>query len=450
MPKSPKIAIITPVFNLIKSGRAEFIKQNIDSIHNQTYENLEHIIQDGASTDGTLEFLKEYADKGWIKLYSEKDKNVHDAINKAAKKTDAQYLGVLGSDDYYKDNDIIEHIVNNYLQEGSIEYIYGNEEQISPDDGSYIKTWYGNAHNNEFWRGVCFATGTMFFSKKIFEEVGMFDINYAVCSDMKLLMDFKFNDYKCAYCDKIVNVFRYGDGLSSSPYTKMLHTYEFSKICSDLWKNFDETITQEKAEYMIKNNEYSEEFLMKLRNYIIRKNLKSVDYVSFNEYIEGMVSSYQEKKKNFQLASQADMLGIQRIIDCQNNLLISCKDDLKDTINASNMLMINCKDDIKDTINASNTVIINCKDDLKDTINNSSNLLVNCKDDFKNTITEQIDSIKNEVNLLKEEMKKVSETEVNISFYPFKNLPLIKITEEIDSRNYYIFGKIPVFRVWKK
>ena len=319
MPKSPKVAIITPVFNIIKSGRAEFIKQNIESIHNQTYENLEHIIQDGASTDGTLEFLQEYADKGWIKLYSEKDKNVHDAINKAAKKTDAKYLGVLGSDDYYKDNDIIEYIVSNYLQDETVEYIYGNEEQISPDNGTYVKTWYGNAHNNEFWRGVCFATGTMLFSKKIFEEVGMFDINYAVCSDMKLLMDFKFNDYKCAYCDKIVNVFRFGDGLSSSSYTKILHTYEFSKICSDLWKNFDETITQEKAEYMIKHDEYSEEFLIKLRRYIIGLKLKNLNYSDFNNYIENMISSYYDKKDNFNLACQSDMRNMMSAIAALTN-----------------------------------------------------------------------------------------------------------------------------------
>ncbi len=336
MPKSPKVAIITPVFNIIKSGRAEFIKQNIESIHNQTYENLEHIVQDGASTDGTVEFLKEYADKGWIKLYSEKDKNVHDAINKAAKKTDAQYLGVLGSDDYYKDNDIIEYLVNNYLQEEDIKYIYGDEEQISDKNGGYLKTWYGDANKNEFWRGVCFATGTMLFSKEIFEEVGMFNIDYAICADFQLLADFKFNDYKCAYCNRVINVFRYGDGLSSSPVTKMKHTFEFADICCNLWKNFDETMTQEKAEYMVKYDEYSEEFLTKLRRYIIGLKLKNIDYADFNKHIDNMISYYQDKKRNFQLGSQADMQGIQRIIDCQNTLLINCKDDLKNTIIAMN------------------------------------------------------------------------------------------------------------------
>ena len=74
--KNPTVSIITPVFNLIKSGRTEFIKQTIESVHNQTYNKyIEHIVQDGNSNDGTLELLKEYEDKGWIKVYSEKDKN---------------------------------------------------------------------------------------------------------------------------------------------------------------------------------------------------------------------------------------------------------------------------------------------------------------------------------------------------------------------------------------
>ena len=404
MPQKPKIAVVTPVFNLVKAGRADFIKQCIESVHNQTYKNIEHIIQDGASTDGTLDILQEYADKGWIKLYSEKDVNINDAINKASMKTDAKYINILGGDDYYKDNDIVEYIVSNYLQDGTVDYVYGDEEQISEEDSSYLKTWYGYTNKNEFWRGCGFATGTMFFSKKIFEKEGMFDVNLPICADFDIIMKFKFNDYKCAYCERVVNVFRYGGGLSSSSVNKMNHTYEFAQICYNLWKKFDDTITPEKAEYMIKYDEYPEEFLMKLRRYIIGLKLKGVDYNSFNGHIENMISYYYDKKRNKRLAYQA---GEQQ--------------DISGTLQ-------NIQNEIKS---------------LKENFNTSNDNIVSCKDDLKNTILE----LKNIIEELKEKNSKCIET--TISFYPFRRLPLIKIVEEIACKKYYVLGIIPILRIWK-
>ena len=297
MQRTPKIAIITPVYNIIKSGRTEFIKQNIESIYNQTYKNVEHILQDGDSDDGTLNLLREYADKGWITLYSEKDTSVHDAINKAVSKTDADFIGILGSDDYYKDSDILEYIVSTYLQDETIDYVYGDEEHISVTDGSYIDTWYGNAHENEFWRGVCYATEAIIFSKKIFTEVGMFDLNYPIVADLKLQMQFKFKDYKPVYCGRVINVFRQGAGLSSNNDTLFYHTNEFAEICSKLWQKLDATMTPEKAEYMLKYYEYDENFLMKLRRYVINLKLKNIDYIAFNKYIEELIRIYYSKKR---------------------------------------------------------------------------------------------------------------------------------------------------------
>lgn len=298
MQEKPLITIITPVYNLIKSGRERFIRQNIESIHEQTYPNIEHIIQDGASDDGTLELLKKYADKGWIKLYSEKDTSVHDAINKAAIKANGKFLGILGSDDYYKDNNIVQFIVNNYLQDENIEYVYGDQEQINVNDDSYIDTWYGNAHESEFWRGVCYATEAILFSKRIFDEVGMFDLNYPIVADLKLQMQFKFNDYKNAYCNRTIVVFRKGAGLSSNDDTMFYHAKEFAEICSKFWNKFDDTMTPEKAEYMLKHYEYSEEFLMKLRRYIINLKLKNIDYIAFNKQIEELIGIYYAKMEN--------------------------------------------------------------------------------------------------------------------------------------------------------
>lgn len=303
---SPVISLITPVRNIVQSGRVEFLKQNLENIHNQTYPHIEHIIQDGNSNDGTLELLQEYVDKGWIKLYSEPDTSMHDAINKAVLKSTGKYIGILGSDDYYKENDIVEHIVTNYLQDEHIDYVYGDEEHISFFDNSYIKTWLGNAYENNFWRGTYCATEAMLFSRRIFDEVGMFDLKYPVVADLKLQMAFKLNDYKGVYCHRTIDVFRQGGGVSSRKDTLFYHTKEFAEICANFWKNFDNTMTPEKAEYMIKYDEYSEEFLMKLRRYLLNLKLKNVDYVSLNKYIENMILYYYDKKRAQQRARQAE------------------------------------------------------------------------------------------------------------------------------------------------
>lgn len=290
--KLPKISIISPVFNIIKSGREPFFRQMIESVHNQTYTNIEHIVQDGGSTDGTIEILKEYADKGWITFYSEKDKNVHDAINKAFDKISGSFFGILGSDDYYKSPDMIEDVVQNFILKTNPDYVYGDQENISATDGSPIFLWRGDGYINEFWRGVSYNTLSMFFSKKMFEEIGRFDINYPVVADLKLPMKMRFDDYTGAYCNRIITVFREGIGLSSQEDTLFYHKNEYAEICYEIWKKFDASLAVEDVEYMIKYNYYPEKFLMRLRRYIIGLKLKNLDYIKFNRYIEEKINFF--------------------------------------------------------------------------------------------------------------------------------------------------------------
>ncbi|MDD2840043.1 MAG: glycosyltransferase family 2 protein [Rickettsiales bacterium] len=291
----PKVSIITPVFNLIKGGREKFVKQMIESVHNQTYQNIEHIIQDGASTDGTVELLKEYEKKGWIKLYSEKDKNVHDAVNKAVEKATGKYIAIMSSDDYYKDKDIVEDVVVNYLEKEQADYSFGDEERISVKDDSFVSIWKGDAHMFEFWREGSFGTETIFFKKEIFEEIGCFDLKYPTTGDLKLQMKIRIANYKGIYVPRVVEVFRDGEGISSGNMM-FFQRNEFAEICHELWSQFDNTLTPDRVEYMVKYNDYSELFLMKLRRFILNKKLKNFDYIGFNDYIEKKIKNISKNK----------------------------------------------------------------------------------------------------------------------------------------------------------
>ena len=99
--KKPKVTVITATYNLIKNGREKSFRQCVESVHHQTYKNIEHLIIDGASTDGTLELIAEYEKKGWLRCVSEPDKGMADAMNKGIQKASGEYVIILISDDYY-------------------------------------------------------------------------------------------------------------------------------------------------------------------------------------------------------------------------------------------------------------------------------------------------------------------------------------------------------------
>ena len=89
---SPLVTVITITFNIKKAGREKFFRQCIESVHKQHYKNIEHIIIDGASKDGTASILDEYFKKGWIRYIRESDEGVYDAMNKGIAMAKGKYI----------------------------------------------------------------------------------------------------------------------------------------------------------------------------------------------------------------------------------------------------------------------------------------------------------------------------------------------------------------------
>ncbi len=131
----PLMSIITVVFNGEK-----FLEQTIQSVINQTYKNIEYIIIDGGSTDGTLDIIKKYKDKidYWA---SEKDEGIYDAMNKGIKVAKGKYLAFINADDWYEDN-ALNHVFSAYSQNQNIDFFYGNLNFIK--DGGEVVLWKGN------------------------------------------------------------------------------------------------------------------------------------------------------------------------------------------------------------------------------------------------------------------------------------------------------------------
>lgn len=116
---SPRLSVITVVYNGIDK-----IEKTINSVLNQTYQQIEYIIIDGSSTDGTIEVIKKYADKitYWI---SEPDKGIYDAMNKGIVKCTGDWIHFRNCGDYFHQNDTIESVFSITI-DSSVDIIYGD------------------------------------------------------------------------------------------------------------------------------------------------------------------------------------------------------------------------------------------------------------------------------------------------------------------------------------
>ena len=182
--KTPKVTIVTITYNLINAQREKTFKQCLESVHNQTYSNIEHLIIDGASTDGTVEILQEYADKGWIKYISEPDSGIYDAMNKGIDKATGEYIAFLNSDDYWHDNSGIERSMLS-IQQTNAEYSYAPCNFINKND-KITNVMYPDI--GEFFLKMPFSHQTMITSKAALVELGKFNLQYKSAADYDFIV----------------------------------------------------------------------------------------------------------------------------------------------------------------------------------------------------------------------------------------------------------------------
>lgn len=132
MDESILISVITVVFN-----GEEHLQQTIDSISNQTYKNIEYIIVDGGSTDGTLDIIKK--NQHVIDLYvSEKDDGLYDAMNKGISMAKGEIIGMINSDDWYEHN-TLEIVKNAYVKFPEKKIFHSDKRCIELNGKSHIK-----------------------------------------------------------------------------------------------------------------------------------------------------------------------------------------------------------------------------------------------------------------------------------------------------------------------
>ena len=136
-----KITIITATYNSEAT-----LRDTMDSILRQTWQGYEYIVIDGASTDGTLDIIKEYEPKfeGKMRYISEPDRGIYDAMNKGFAMATGNVIGILNSDDFYTSVDVLQTIAGNFLL-GEMDAVYADIHYVKNDDVTKTVRYYSSA-----------------------------------------------------------------------------------------------------------------------------------------------------------------------------------------------------------------------------------------------------------------------------------------------------------------
>ncbi len=155
----PLVTVVTPSYN-----QGQYIERTIRSVLCQDYPNIEYIVADGGSKDGTVEILKSYGDK--IKWVSEKDSGIYEAMSKGVKMATGDAIGIMGSDDFYPDNQAISRVAKAF-EESKADSVYGDLYYVDAEDtNKIVRNWKSGKYNRERFLNGWMPPHTAFFLKK--------------------------------------------------------------------------------------------------------------------------------------------------------------------------------------------------------------------------------------------------------------------------------------------
>lgn len=180
-----KISIITVTFN-----SAETIEKTIQSVFNQSYKNVEYIIVDGKSTDETLAIIETY--KSHItKIVSEKDNGLYDALNKGIALATGDIIGILHSDDFYTDTNVLQLYADTFSKNDS-DAVYSDLYYVDRiNTAKIIRKWKSGSYKaNSFLYGWMPPHPTFFVKSDCYKKFGNFNLQLKSAADYELMLRF--------------------------------------------------------------------------------------------------------------------------------------------------------------------------------------------------------------------------------------------------------------------
>lgn len=225
-----KISVITVSFNSEKT-----IRDTLESVLRQSYDNIEYIVVDGLSSDKTISIIEEYAGKfeelkKEFKWISEKDNGIYDAINKGIKLATGDVVGILNSDDYYSDNFVIEDIKNAF-EEQKCDCLYANLKYIDPESNKVTRNWVSRKFEDGLFEKSWTPAHPTFYCKKLaYDKYGLYRTDFKIAADVELMYRLlQKNKVSSYYLDRYLVTMRQGGVSSSGLKSTIIITKEMVK-----------------------------------------------------------------------------------------------------------------------------------------------------------------------------------------------------------------------------
>jgi glycosyltransferase involved in cell wall biosynthesis len=204
----PKISIVTPSFN-----QGPYVEEALRSVKEQNYPAIEHIVVDGASTDGTVEILKRYAGTpGWehLRWISEPDDGQTDALNKGFRMVNGEIVGWLNSDDRYRPG-CLDAVVRGFAGQEEIDVLYGDYTWMN--EKGWIKRVRREIEFDRFilsyHRVLYIATVSTFFRRRLFEEDNWLDSRFEYAMDYEFFLRLASKGYRFRHLRSVLADFRW-------------------------------------------------------------------------------------------------------------------------------------------------------------------------------------------------------------------------------------------------
>ena len=234
MKNSIKVSIITVCLNAVTT-----IGKTIKSVASQSYNNIEHIVVDGGSSDGTLKILKKY-NKYITQWISEPDNGIYDAMNKGLDLAGGEIVMFLNANDIFNNRKIIGKIIKEF-ENDKADIIYGNVRMISHENNiDYIQKYNNVDKIYLTTKNICHQA--MFSRKKLYNRYGSFNTSYKIAGDydwyLRMILE---NNVTSHYVDIIVSVFSL-DGVSGDLKYRKATLTEFNRVARQYFAYRDRLI----------------------------------------------------------------------------------------------------------------------------------------------------------------------------------------------------------------
>ncbi len=251
-----KITVVTITYNLIRANRADTFRQNVESVQAQTYPEIEHVIIDGASNDGTLDLI-ESCKNDKMRVLSEPDHGIYEAMNKGLKQAKGDYILYLNSDDFLCRPDGLENCAR-ILEQTNADLIYAPHRMMDEKTGRVFKML--EPCLGVYFVRMPFSHQAVLVKRDKMLELGGFDEQFKSAGDYDLLVRLINNGAKAVYYPNEFSTFRTG-GMSwkqmdlSQRECIMSHQKIFGAVCPNCnWTQmlFDKKVPDAIVQYVLK------------------------------------------------------------------------------------------------------------------------------------------------------------------------------------------------------